>query len=213
MTLSRRTHLVVVAVACLIAPARGGADESAALAVLASPDAAVYDKAMACDELGRVGTATSVPALAELLAHEQIHDYARDGLERIQDPAAGQALLEALKTLKGGHRIGVIITLGDRREPAAVPALAQIAQEKGGSHHARGAALSSLAQIATDDVAPSILTVLADGEEASRALAAQAALAAAQRMEKGGRTDAARKLRNAVASADVPAYMKQAAGN
>jgi HEAT repeat protein len=88
--------------------------------------------------------------LAKLLADAKLHDYARDGLERIPDPAAGAALLEALKTLKADLRIGVIISLGDRREKAAVPALTAIA--KGTGTDAK-AARSALAQIASAEAA------------------------------------------------------------
>jgi hypothetical protein len=201
MKIYRLTQLYVFAiafsVACLSTWAEDATDETAALAVLASADAAVYDKAMACDTLGRVGTAKAVPALAQLLTDEQLHDYARDGLERIEDLAAGQALLEALKTLKAEQRVGVIITLGDRREEAAVTALATIAKGEAEDRLAIDAALASLAQLATDEAAKAILAVLAEGDAA----AAPAALAAAQRMEQDGREEAAEKLRKTLADA------------
>lgn len=179
-------------------------NESAALAVLAS-DADSYNKAMACDQLGRVGTAQAVPALAKLLADEKLHDYARDALERIADPAAGKALLAALGTLKGNLRIGAIITLGDRGESSAVPALGKIAQGK--DMDSAAAALSSLAQIATDEAGQVILTALAGGGEKLKLAAAHAALLAAERMEKDGRKAAAAKLRKAVTEAGLPAHI------
>lgn len=186
-------------------------NEKSLLAVLKS-EAGTYEKAMACDDLGRVGTAKAVPMLADLLADEKLHDYARDGLERIQDPAAAKALVAALKTLEGSLRTGVIITLGDRGETSAVPALAEIAK-KGMGPHATAAALSSLAKISTDDAAKAILSVLAEGSAEAKVAAGHAALMAAQRMDKDGRKDAAGKLRGAVAGADVPANLKEAAGH
>lgn len=206
MRTHRLIHLIALAVFCLIAPGRAAAGESTALAVLASPDATLHDKAMACDELGRVGTAKAVPPLAELLADEKLHDYARDGLERIQDPAAGKALRNSLRTLRGNQRIGVIITLGDRREKAAVPALVRIVNAKRANPLAIDAALTSLGQIGTDRAVQAVLAVLAEGEAASKVSAAKAALAVAQRME-----GSAMKLRDAVVAAEVPATFKQAA--
>jgi len=211
MKINRITNLIACVVACLIIPATGVADESSTLAVLASSEATLYEKAMACDELGRIGTAKAVPVLAKLLADEKLHDYARDGLERIKDPAAGQALLEALTTLKDGQRVGVIITLGDRREEAAAPALAKIATDKDESKHAVGAALSSLAQIASNDALKAIRDVLAKGKPESKVSAARAALAAVERLEKDGRKRPAERLRKAVAAAEVPAYIKKVA--
>jgi hypothetical protein len=201
--------IIIVACTCSLSKA----DEASALAVLASADASLHDQAMACDELGRVGTAKAVPVLAKLLADEKLHDYARDGLERIADPSAGKALLAALNSLQGNPRIGVITTLGDRREADAVSTLSGIAREKNSNDHTISAALTALAQIGTDKAGNAILTVLSEGSPAAKIAAGQAALLAAQHMEKDGRNAAADKLRAAVAAADVPAHIKQAAGN
>ncbi len=205
----RRFTLTALIAVFTVIPAQGATDEASALAVLAS-DADLYEKAMACDMLGNVGTDKAVPALAELLANEELHDYARDGLERIDAPAAGKALLAALKTLKGNLRVGVIITLGDRGEVTAVPALGKIAKDV--NKVAAAAALSSLAQIATNEAGEVILTVLAEGDEKTRVSAAHAALAAAQQMENDGRKLAAAKMRKAVSEASIPAHIREAAG-
>lgn len=181
--------------------------ESSALAVLNS-DAGTYEKAMACDALGAVGTAKAVPALATLLADEKLHDYARDGLERIGDPAAKKALLDSLETLKGNLRTGVIITLGDLGDAAAVPALTAIAKAGGDDKHATAAALSSLGKIATEDSAKAILAVLASGDASAQDAASHAALTAAQRMEKAGQKGAAEKLRKAAEEADPVARVE-----
>lgn len=211
MKLIRTSSLTVALAACLITSAIA-ADEPTALAVLASSDATLEAKANACDELGRVGTAKSVPVLAKLLSDDRLHDYARDGLERIKDPAAGTALVDALQTLKSSQRVGVIISLGDRGDQAAVPALAKIAKTESETSDAVGAALTSLAQIATAEATKTILTALATGDGDSKITAAKAALLAAQRLEKKGDKESATQLRKAVSSADLPAHIKQAAG-
>ena len=56
-----------------------------------------------------------------------------------------------------------------------------------------------------------ILEVLLDASAEGKVAAARAALLAAQRMEKAGNKDGASKLRAAVASAEVPDYIKSAA--
>lgn len=202
MKISKLRSSLLLAAAFASAPVALQADEASALAVLKSTDAKIHAKAMACDELGKVGTAKAVPALAALLADEKLSDYARDGLERMADPAAGKALLEGLKTAKGKQRIGLIITLGDRREVAAVPALTRIANK---NNKAGSAALTSLAQIANQEAASAILTVLAGGSAEAKSSAAHAALLAAQRMEKSGAEEVVKKLRSAAAAAGVPA--------
>ncbi len=211
MKTHRLVYLLTITTACAIAPLHTRADEASALSLLKSASTSLHEKAKACDELGRLGSAKAVPVLAKLLADEHLHDYARDGLERIPDASAGKALIDALQTLKGNLRVGAIISLGDRREKAAVPALVKIARGKSEQAPATGAALSALAQVATDDATQAILSVLKKGEGEAKRAAARAALVAAQRMEQAGSSNAAQKVRNAVAKADLPAYIKQAA--
>jgi len=206
----RLTTLAVLVAAVSIAPLQA-ADETVLIAAVAEDGVTLYAKAMACDELGKIGTAKAVPALSKLLADERLNDYARDALERINDPAAGEALLDGLSWLKGSLRIGVIISLGDRGDAAAVPALAEIAKKKGEDENAAAAALNSLAQIANEDANKAILSVLADGDQVAKTAAGHAALAAAQRLEKAGKKERAAKLRSAAQAAGVPAPVKKVA--
>lgn len=184
------------------------ADESSALATLSDSTTDLHAKAMACDELGRVGTGKAVPPLAKLLADVQLHDYARDALERIPDAGAGKALVDALGNLKGDLQIGVIISLGDRREATAVSALSKMA---GQPDTVGASAVSSLAKIASDDAGKVITKLLSSNNATVKTNAAHAALKAAQRMDKAGNEKGAKKLRSAVAKSDVPAFLKAAA--
>lgn len=84
-------------------------------------DASLQDKDAACVELKRIGTARSVPALAEFLTDSQLSHSARLALESMPAPEAGQALIEALVKTTGLTQAGVIHSLGRRREEAAVP--------------------------------------------------------------------------------------------
>jgi HEAT repeat protein len=73
-----------------------------------------------CRKLATVGTAAAVPTLAGLVVNEQNSHMARFALERIPAPEAAQALREALPKVSGKLKIGVISSLGGRRDPAAV---------------------------------------------------------------------------------------------
>src|SRR5260370_5640753 len=77
-----------------------------------------------CRKLAIIGTAAAVPTLAGLLLSETNSHMARFALERIPAPEAAQALREALGTANGNLKIGVISSLGGRRDGAAVGALA-----------------------------------------------------------------------------------------
>lgn len=76
-----------------------------------------------CRALRTVGTAASVPALAALLPSEELSHMARYALESNPAPEAGRVLLEALPKLSGKLKLGVISSLGARREAAAIAPL------------------------------------------------------------------------------------------
>jgi HEAT repeat protein len=80
-------------------------------------------KDFVCRKLMVVGTASSVPALTELLAEKEHSHMARYALERIPAPEAAQALRDALAKLSGELKIGVIGSLGARGDVASVPSL------------------------------------------------------------------------------------------
>lgn len=206
MKFHRFSTLLTLVLAALIGRAAAVSDEATALAVLSS-GATNEQKAMAIVDLSVTGTAKSVPVLANLLADKELHDYARNALELIPDPSAGAALLASVDKLEGSLRTGVAITLGDRREKAAVPALQKMAGDA--KCPAGEAALTSLALIATDEAAGALVTVLKNGPAERKLAAAHAALRAAERIKKEGRSCAA--LLDAVNAAEVPPCLKKAA--
>ena len=99
----------------------GGA-ETELIAVLKS-NASREEKAGACRKLALVGTRESVPALAALLGDEALGHMARYALEPIPDPAVDAALRNALGKLKGRSLVGVVGSIGVRRDAQAVERL------------------------------------------------------------------------------------------
>lgn len=180
--------LVLALAGCVTAP---DPRESAALAVLKS-DAGLREKALACQQLADFAGPAAVPALASLLSHEQLGDYARSGLESMADPAAGSALLGALETLQGRSLDGVINSLGVRRERAAVPALRRVVTQPG--HTAAKGAVGALGLIADPAAAQVLGEILRNGDRELREAAAHAALVAAERLTAAGQGTEAVKL-------------------
>src|SRR5579859_5094121 len=80
-------------------------------------------KGFVCRMLTLVGGVSAVPVLAGLLGDEYLSHMARYALERIPLPEAAQALREALPKLSGKLKIGLISSLGSRRDGSAVTAL------------------------------------------------------------------------------------------
>jgi HEAT repeat protein len=115
------TRIVLIAV-LLATVSLAVADEAELIAVLAS-DAPLVEKSGACRQLAVVGTRQSVPALAALLTDPALSHMARYALEPIPDPSVDAALRAALVKVDGDLRIGVIHSLGVRRDKQAVEPL------------------------------------------------------------------------------------------
>jgi HEAT repeat protein len=94
--------------------------------ILQDPDASVYAKAKACQKLAVVGDSSAVPALAALLADPQLSHYARFGLEPNPDPSSSDALRAATPKVKGALLVGVINSIGRRRDPKAIADLERL---------------------------------------------------------------------------------------
>jgi len=99
--------------------------EKALLGVLDS-DAKRAGKQFVCRELSIIGTEQSVPTLAKMLVDEETSDMARYALERIPGSAVDDALRGALRKARGNARIGIINSLGQRRDKKAVRNLSRM---------------------------------------------------------------------------------------
>lgn len=95
------------------------------IAVLKS-DAQIKEKMDACRLLSIVGTKDAIAPLAALLGDEQLSHMARYGLEPIPDPAVDEAFRNALGRLKGRPLVGVIGSIGVRRDVRAVEPLKEM---------------------------------------------------------------------------------------
>lgn len=95
-------------------------------------NASQKEKADACRELAIIGTKAAVPALVALLPDETMNHMARYALETIPSPAVDEALRAALGRLKGRPLVGVIGSLGVRRDVKATDALAKFLSDADG---------------------------------------------------------------------------------
>lgn len=114
----------------LIVGAQGDGDklveiEGALLEVLES-DAKLPAKEYACRQLALVGTARCVPVLAGMLCDAELSDRARFALEAIPDASVDKALRAALDKAEGIPRVGIVNTLGERRDKKAILALSEL---------------------------------------------------------------------------------------
>lgn len=201
------SSLIVIVLSGCATPPKNPAS-AAPLAVLAS-EAGVHEKARACQVLAVVGGPEAVPALAGLLGHEVLADYARSGLEGIADPSAGVALRQALGTLSGRNLAGVVNSLGVRRDRAAVPELQRLALDP--KRGVAEEALASLGLIATSDAAKTIQQIVKGGPADLRVPAAHAALVVAERLAQEKNEALAREILNDVVHALPPGHLPDVA--
>ena len=115
------------------------------VAILNDSGSSEFAKAKACQRLAIVGDESAVPALASLLSDPRLSHYARTALEPLPGSAADRALREALGRLDGASLVGVINSIGVRRDPEALDALAAL--RNGDDAEVAKAASSAIGQI------------------------------------------------------------------
>jgi HEAT repeat protein len=136
----------------------------AALKTPISRDAKDY----VCRKLMQIGTAASVSTVAELLADKDLSHMARFALERNPAPEAAQALRDALPRVAAPLKVGIISSLGQRRDVASVASLANMLNDTDGTI-ARSAALA-LGAIRTSEAAKALGNAKATAPETQIAI-------------------------------------------
>ncbi len=188
---------------------QASAQEADLLAVLKS-SASVQEKSTACRLLALVATKDAVPVLAGLLADEKLSHMARYALETIQDPSADEALRQALGTVQGTPRLGVIGSLGARRDTQAVDALAAIL--KGADADAAQSAARALGCIGAKSAADALLGVLAEAQGAQQLAVSEGLLRCAESLTASGDTNSSQAVYDQLRSLSAaPAQVRAAA--
>jgi len=160
-----------------------------------------------CRKLLIVGTAESVPTLAELLADKDLAHMARYALERNPVPEAGQALRDALPKVSGPLKIGVISSLGARKDAASVPALAALLAD-GDAAVARSAALA-LGAIRSAEAAQALKS--ATPNESAKKAVIDSSLACAEALLAGGQKAEALTVYKSLNGEEQPKHVRLAA--
>ncbi|MGA4577537.1 HEAT repeat domain-containing protein [Limisphaera sp. VF-2] len=184
--------------------------EAALLATLQSPDASLKDKADACRELARVGSTRAVPVLTALLTDTQLGHMALYALEPLPGEEANQALRQALSQAKGRALVGVITSLGVRRDADAVPLLQPFLSAS--DPDIRQAAALALGNIGTLPAVGALQSALVRADAHGRASLVKGLLRAAERRSSDGdRRTALNIYEQLRARADLPPPLLAAA--
>lgn len=123
--------------------------EEKLLKSLATPGLTEAGLAFLGQMLAMVGSAKSVPALAPLLRDAKTTESARYALERIAGPEADAAFRDALGSLTGAAKAGLIGSIAVRGDAAAKPALSALKDSATEPAIVREAAARALARLAS----------------------------------------------------------------
>ncbi len=179
------------------------------LAGALQPDGSAAAVEFICSKLAMIVSKSSVPALAALLAIPEFATAARNALEAIPGTAATKALREALPKVEGLQKIGVIHSLGARRDEASVrPLTALLKSEDSG---VAAAAAAALGDIATSKAAKTLLNFQPKAPPVLQPKLADALLVCAEDLLAAGKKADARHLYQSLATSAQPKHVQQAA--
>ncbi|HAX42414.1 MAG TPA: hypothetical protein PLF84_12180 [Bryobacteraceae bacterium] len=184
-------------------------DAAGLVRILSDGGASEFRKAKACMRAGELGAKEAVPALAALLDDEHLSVYARYGLEPIEDASALAALRAALTKLKGDRLIGVVNSLGKRRDGQASAALVKMLN--GADVELARAAAAALGSIGNAASAKELLAVMGKSKGLFQMAVADACLVCAERMIADGQRDQGLALYAKLTGPEVPKAARLAA--
>lgn len=165
-------------------------------------DSPVFDKAIACRSLSLVGDERAVATLANLLNDPELATYARSALELIEDETANQALLDATEELENEMLVGVIVSLGIRRDSQSLDRLVKLLDE-GEGDKVRNAAARALGHLGTKEAAEALRGRLPTVEASQKTAVAWACLDAANGLAGDSESSEAASLIRDVILADL----------
>ena len=195
--------LIIIAVSAgVITQAQAADPKEQDLITVLKSDAPKSEKAITCKQLAIYGTEQAVPALAPLLADNELASWARISLEAIPGPAAEAALRDAIDNLQGRLLVGVINSIAVRRDVQAVDTLVQKLDDANAS--VASAAAVALGHIGGEKAAKALTKSLANAPTAVRSALAEACILCAESFLTDDQTAQAVKLYDTVRKRTCP---------
>jgi HEAT repeat protein len=150
-----------------------------------------------------------VPAVAALLTDKELSHIGRYALERMPCPEAVKALRDALPKTKGLLKVGVVNSLGVRRDAESTKALVALLGDS--DQQVAAAAAAALGAIGSSDAAKALAAFQAKAPEALRLTVADARLTCAERLLADGKKLEAMAIYKALSTAEQPKHVRLAA--
>ena len=159
--------------------------------------------------LKTMGSAQAVPALAPLLTDENLSHMARYALERIQAPEAAAALRDALPKVNGKLKVGVIGSLGVRRDADSAKALAGLLGD--GDQAVATTAAHALGLIGSSEAGKALGAAVKKAPAGLKPAIVDACLTCAEQLLTDGKKAEAVVLYQSLSGADQPKHVRFAA--
>ena len=190
--------------ACLLsATAIGAKDAAELLRVIQSSETSDVDRANAFEKIGDIAGEDAVEPLAGFLSDKKWSHYARFAFQKMEGRNVTDVLLRSLDALQGELKLGVIDTIGRRRDPIAVAPLVKLLTNA--DAEVAAAAAVALGEIGTTDAAAALTGALSSEKDPNRRESlASSLLMVGQRLAKTGNTQAAIGLFDRLRNAEVP---------
>ncbi len=167
------------------------------------------EKADACRELARIGTREAVAPLAALLGDENLSHMARYGLETIPGAAVDKVFRDALGKLKGRPLVGVIGSIGVRKDAKAVKPLTKLLRDP--DTDVAQAAARALGSIGNAAAAKALQGVLRGAPQANQSALCEGLFRCAEALERNGKRPQATAIYDQVRSMEGPHQVRTAA--
>ncbi len=198
----------------LIRASFGNAEQRKAIisklsALLAAAETTPDAKRFLCQQLSIIGGAEVVPLAAKLLPDPDLSHSGRTILERVPGPEAAAALRDALGSLKDKLLIGVLNTIGERRDKDSVAAVAKFLGNT--DPGVAAAAATALGKIAGADATSALAAIRPKAPAGVKPAADNAYLRCADALVAEGKNDAAAAIYLEMADAKEPKNVRIAA--
>jgi len=154
------SHIAVIAVEKAVYLASNDAKARVAMAsrliaLIESKSATVAAKNISCRLLPLVGDASAVKPLVTLMGDPKTAGPARGALQRLALPEAAKALRDAMVKATGAVKVGLINSIGARRDAEATAELKTLLPDK--DAEISGAAMAALGEIGSADAVTALI--------------------------------------------------------
>jgi HEAT repeat protein len=181
------------------------------LVAVIKSNAQLKEKMDACRLLSIVGTKDAIAPLAGLLGDEQLSHMARYGLEPIPDAAVDDALRNALGKLKGRPLVGVIGSIGVRRDVKAVEPMKEMLMQHDLDDDVTSAIVRALGKIGNSAASEILKTALEHSSNENRLVVCEGLFRCAENLASEGKRREAVAIYDQMRELDSPHQVRAGA--